>query len=197
MSKIISMRQNRSIKKLEQIKLLRNEKKELKEKKIIAKQYREINNLKRVPNGFYKQSLNEIKNTYFKKFNSDIKNFNKNTLKNNKIQNFFNNPIVNDSITINRNNYNQYQKYLKFSNDYHLLSFNGFEYKTINHFTNNHNQITTVPNHGSDYDIEYELINQDIKSFTLTWIDRKTRLAGAFFPFYLKEIFKNDLSKYY
>ena len=69
MSKIISMRQNRSIKKLEQIKLLQNEKKELKEKKIIAKQYREINNLKRVPNGFYKQSLNEIKNTYFKKFN--------------------------------------------------------------------------------------------------------------------------------
>jgi len=150
---------------------------------------KEINNIRRKQISFkneLKQQVNKYQN--YQTYKKELKS----------IKDFFNNPVENKSITIDKSQYRKYIAFIKFYPEYQLLESDGtnfrirkyrddFKYKTIEKVTANQ--------FGSDVDIEYELVKNKINSFSARWVKKeKERKNGAFFPYYNNT--KIDLSQF-
>ena len=144
---------------------------------------------------------NEIKiikqdNKNIKKIKQDIKIIKQNIKNTNRITDFFNNPVINKEININKNSYNLLNDLYIFHNDFNLLETanNTTFIKKSNTFFDRNTPIEIGKDKESDKDIEYDLIHRAIKKITLRWVRKQERPNGAFFPFYNKT--ELDLTKF-
>ena len=114
-----------------------------------------------------------------------------------KIKDFFNNPVNDREITINRDSYDLLDSLKRFNNDFHLLETAGETtfIKKDNTSFNRNTLEELAKGKESDKDIEYDLTHRAINEITLRWIiKQRERPNGGFFPFYNNT--KLDLTKY-
>ena len=117
------------------------------------------------------------------KISKSILNYRKNFYDNNKIIDFFNNPIENNEISFNFNRYNIIKINAKFYDNFKLLINQGKVYRELN--SNNINYINFVNEDLSNEvgsDKETKQLTFLNKNITLIWRRfNKTRQSGAFF----------------
>ena len=152
-----------------------------------------VADLKKEINNFRRQEIEKrnLKNTFKSELRAQVnkykkQQFQKLDIKN--IKNFFNKPINNNSIIINRNNYIYFKRYSKFYPEFQLLENNGDTFRIRKPLDNFKFKILQQENvYGSDADIEYQLLHNNIDNINLKWIKKsKERRNGAFFPYYNK-----------
>ena len=147
---------------------------------------KDINNIRRKQISFKNELKQEVKK--FQKYQTY-----KRELKN--VKDFFNNPLENKTITINKSQFRQYKAFMKFYPEYKLLETDGNEFRVRKQNDNfNYKRLITQETHESDYDIEYNLLTNKKDFLTASWVKKQERRNGAFFPYYNNS--KIDLSEY-